>query len=100
MAKKQRVQKDGTVSAFAALTQWQLQNAKVQFSEVIKRAASAPQVITVNGKESAVIVSVEVYQRLFQPKPDLVELLENSPLNDVELDFSRSQSTKHRKVEL
>ena len=100
MAKIQSVEKNVTLSALAALTQWQLQNAKVQLSEVIKRAATAPQVITVNGKESAVIVSAEEYQRLFQPKPNLVELLENSPLNDVELDFERSQSTKRRKVEL
>ena len=100
MAKSHRIEKNVTVSALTALTQWQLQNAKVQLSEVIKRAASAPQVITVDGKESAVIVSAEDYQRLFQPKPNLVELLENSPLNDVELDLERNKSTKRRKVEL
>jgi len=97
MAKNQSRKKNTAVSVLA---KWQLQTAKVKFREVIECAASAPQAITINGKMSAVIVSAEDYQRLFQPKPNLVELLENSPLNDEKLDFKRNKSTKRRKIKI
>lgn len=44
---------------------WQLQAAKNKFSEVIEEArAHGPQVVTRRGKETAVILSFDDYQRL------------------------------------
>ena len=97
MAKAQSVVKSTAVPVLAT---WQLQNAKAKLSEVVKRATAAPQVITVNGKMSAVIISADDYQRLFQPKQNLVELLESSPLKNTKLKLSRSKSAKRRAVKL
>ena len=99
MAKTQNIEKNGN-AAVKALAKWQLQDAKAKFSEVIRRVATAPQAITVNGKMSAIVISAEDYQKFFQPKPNLVELLENSPLKHVELDLRRNKSAKRRKVKL
>ena len=47
------------------LKQWQLQEAKGNFSQLVKRAASGdPQMVTVHGKATAVVVSAEQYARL------------------------------------
>jgi prevent-host-death family protein len=66
---------------------WQLQDAKAKFSEVIKSAAKAPQVITVRGEETAVIISMDKYRKLTQPMQTLWEFFQNSPLRDVELEM-------------
>ncbi|GHV25773.1 hypothetical protein AGMMS4952_04410 [Spirochaetia bacterium] len=65
---------------------WQLQDAKAKFSEVIKSAARTPQIITVRGEETAVILSMDKYRKLTQPKQTLWEFFQNSPLKDVELE--------------
>lgn len=72
---------------------WQLQQAKSQFSELVKRAVNeAPQYISVRGKKTAVILSVEDYQRLKRKKPSLVEFLKGSPLMGVNLSCLRDKS--------
>ena len=44
---------------------WQLQDAKNKFSEVVDKALkSGPQIITRRGIETAVIISIEDYQKL------------------------------------
>jgi antitoxin Phd len=82
------------------MRKWQLQEAKARFSEVVKNAASeGPQEVTVHGKEAAVVISREEYDRLTRPKVTFVELLRSSPLAGVELDLEREQ-TNAREVEL
>jgi prevent-host-death family protein len=50
--------------------EWQLQHAKMKFSEVIKRAASeGPQTVTVHGKPTAMVLSIRDYQALARAKP-------------------------------
>jgi antitoxin Phd len=45
--------------------QWQIQDAKNKFSQVVKAAASGvAQWVTVHGKPTAVVVSAEEYSRL------------------------------------
>ncbi|ATY85974.1 type II toxin-antitoxin system prevent-host-death family antitoxin [Kyrpidia spormannii] len=69
---------------------WQLQEAKNRLSELIQKAVrSEPQTITVRGKPAVVVLSVEEYERLTQPKTNLVEFFRNSPLVDVDLDMER-----------
>lgn len=68
---------------------WTLANAKSHFSEVIDRAQSAPQMITRNGKPSAVIVSAEEWARKTSRKGTLAEFLLASPLGGGELEIER-----------
>ena len=73
---------------------WKLQDAKNRFSEVVQKALKAgPQIVTLRGRETAVILSVEEYRRLARPKTGLVEFLRSSPLADIELDLERDRDT-------
>jgi len=58
---------------------WQLQEAKAMFSKVVQSANEKPQIITVRGKESAVVLSMEEYRKLSAPKESLVSLWNNLP---------------------
>lgn len=79
---------------------WQLQQAKNRLSEVVKAAESkGPQVITVRGKDAAVIVSVRDYQRMRGKGKPLGDLLWESPLRGSKLKIERSKELG-RKVEL
>ena len=72
---------------------WQMQEAKAQLSELIKRARSQPQNITLHGKSVAVVVSRESFDRLSQAQQSLVDFMRSSPLyGDEDLDFEREQS--------
>ena len=71
------------------LNQWQLQEAKNKFSQVVKQAQQGkPQYITVHGKPTAVVVSIEEYQKTNQPQTSLSEVL-MIPLIEQELDLVR-----------
>jgi len=75
------------------LNQWQLQEAKNKFSQVVKQAQQGkPQYITVHGKPAAVIVSIDDYQKLNQPQTSLSEAL-MMPLLEQDLDLSRDPDT-------
>jgi prevent-host-death family protein len=77
---------------------WQLQEAKAMFSEVVKAAVSCPQIITVHGKETAVIISIADYQKLAGPKPTLFEFIQSSPLRDMKLKLPKRQAERMREV--
>lgn len=68
---------------------WRLQDAKAQFSELVRRAREkGPQRVTVHGKDAVVIVDADEWDRLKKPVSgrDLVEVLANSPLRDVSIE--------------
>lgn len=68
---------------------WALQDAKARFSEVVRKAKTeGPQTITVHGREAVVVLSVEEYRRIRgEPTgPVLIDLMQNSPLGDIEFD--------------
>lgn len=68
---------------------WRLQDAKAQFSELVRRAREkGPQRVTVHGKDAVVIVDADEWDRLKKPVSgrDLVEALANSPLKDVPIE--------------
>jgi prevent-host-death family protein len=74
---------------------WALQDAKAQFSEVVRKAKSeGPQRITVHGREEVIVVSVEEYRRIKgQPSGQaLVKLLQDSPLQDLKIERTRTRS--------
>ena len=65
---------------------------KNKFSKIVDSAAKGePQIITKNGKETAVVISIAEYRRLKAPKQKLSELLLSSPWRGADLDFTRSK---------
>lgn len=80
--------------------QWQLQDAKNRFSEVVDNAMhQGPQFVTKRGKEAVVIMSIDEYRKIQQPKDSLVDFFQNSPLKGVDLDLTRDKSTA-REIDL
>ena len=74
------------------MEQWQLQDAKNRFSEVVDKALrDGPQLVTRRGVETIVIVSVEEYRKLTGSKTSLVEFFRKSPLRGIKLDLGRSK---------
>ncbi len=75
------------------MSQWQLQEAKNRFSELVEEALrNGPQVVTRRGVETVVIMSVKEYQKLSKPKKDLVDFFHESPLTAIDLDLERDKS--------
>ena len=72
---------------------WTLAGAKARLSEVVNRAQAGPQIITRNGKPSAVVVSTEEWARKTSRKGTLAEFLLASPLRGAELDLERLRDT-------
>jgi len=81
-------------------TEWQLQEAKAMFSEVIKSAYYRPQTITVRGKATAVILSFEEYKKLTSPRQTLFEFIQSSPLRDTALELPAREAEEMREVSL
>jgi antitoxin Phd len=74
--------------------EWQLQEAKGNFSQLIKQAASGDaQIVTVHGKPTAVVVSVKDYARLTRPRSKLSSALLRPDLAAEDLDISRSRDS-------
>ena len=72
---------------------WQLQEAKARLSEVIKQASKeGPQTITMRGEPTAVVISINEYERLRRPKVNFVEFMRKSPAFGVDLDLRREQT--------
>lgn len=79
---------------------WKLEDAKARFSEVVRHAcAEGPQRVSVRGRDTVVIVSVEEFDRLTDQKPrqPLVAFLESLHLDG--LDLAR-EPDRGRDVEL
>ena len=74
------------------MPQWQVQQAKARFSELLRDAQDGPQVVTVRGRPTAVVLSKKTYDRLANRKPSLVEFLKTSPLAGVTLEIDRDRS--------
>ena len=73
---------------------WQLQDAKAQFSAVVRQAeTSGPQLISVRGKPAVVVLSNADYRRLQarSNKPGFTQLMRSSPLVGLDLAVDRSQ---------
>ena len=53
---------------------WSLYDARNQFSRLVAQAKKMPQTITIRGKETAVVISVEEYRRKFRPRKHFVDV--------------------------
>lgn len=82
-------------------SEWQLQEAKNNLSQLIKLAAAGDaQVVTVHGKPTAVVLSAEEYARLTRTKRGkLSAALLRPDIAADDLDLARSRDTG-RDVEL
>lgn len=77
-----------------ALQQWALQDAKARLSEVVKKAEhEGPQIISVRGKSTVVMISQETYLALISQEGSLVDFFQCSPLRGVRLHLKRDKST-------
>lgn len=66
--------------------EWQLQDAKNQFSKVVQKARhEGPQEITLRGERTAVLLSARDYDALLAGRPTLVDDLLSGPAWDEEL---------------
>ena len=75
---------------------WQLQTAKAQFSEVVRRALTeGPQHITRRGKEEVVVVPIDQFERLSKApkKKSLVEILRDSPFAKYGVKIERDRTS-------
>ncbi|GHV25479.1 hypothetical protein AGMMS4952_03320 [Spirochaetia bacterium] len=74
---------------------WQLYTAKNQLSSIIERTATAPQTITVRGKEAAILISCDDYRKLKKPRKNIVDCLsgylEDDDINLFERDVSKKE---------
>lgn len=80
---------------------WPLQEAREKLNHVVQEALQhGPQVITQDGTEVAVLLSVDEYRRLTCARPSLSQFFRNSPLADADLDLTRDQSPLPRATDL
>lgn len=72
---------------------WPLQDAKAQFSELVKKAQKhGAQHISVRGEPAVVVLSEKEYKSLITPTISLVDFFRKSPLVGLHLDLSRDKS--------
>jgi len=92
---KQSSAPKGQRSPTQAGAAWKLEDAKAQFSEVVRRARTeGPQHVTVRGQEAVVAIAVEELRRLLPvvaPDPPLVAFLQSLDLSSLDLDRDRDR---------
>jgi antitoxin Phd len=77
----------------AQLERWKLEDAKARFSEVVRLAGTnGPQLVTIRGKEAAVVLAPSEYEQLL-PKPKghqpLLRFLRGLGLDKIEIERER-----------
>lgn len=71
---------------------WTVADAKARLSEAVEKAhRDGPQIITKNGKTTAVLVSIEEWERKTARSGSLAEFLLASPLRGAGLDLERAK---------
>ena len=81
--------------------EWQLQDAKAKFSEMVKHAVhDGPQMVTVRGEQTVVLLSVAEFNKLMKHTSSLVQFMQRSPLKGLKLDLSRDQSGTREDADL
>ena len=71
---------------------WTVADAKARLSEVTDRAQTeGPQRITKNGRPTAMVVSIEEWERKAKRKGTLADFFANSPLRGAQLQIERDK---------
>ena len=74
------------------MKKWQLQQAKAQLSDLVKKAQTdGPQEITLHGKPAVVVLAKESYDKLTSRK-SFLDLMSKSPLVGSDIDLTRDDS--------
>ncbi len=75
---------------------WQLQEAKNKLGQVVARALEeGPQVITLRGHDTVVLLSIDEYRSLIEPAQEsLLDFMRRSPLYDTDIPPGRIQETR------
>ena len=77
---------------------WKMHEARARFSELVERAVSAgPQVVTLRGVETVVVISIEEYRQATGPRSPR-DFFRREPFFD-ELELDRDKSVS-REIEL
>jgi prevent-host-death family protein len=77
----------------------QLHNAKHHFSALVRKAEKkGPQTITIHGKATAVLLSINDYRTLLRNQESLTEFFQHSPLMGVELELERGKTVSREVV--
>lgn len=80
-------------------TQWQLQEAKNRLSDLVKKALKhGPQVITLRGEPTVVVLSVREFRDLTEPKESLSAFFRSSPLYGADLGTERDREDVGREI--
>ncbi len=79
-----------------ASNQWQLQEAKQRFSELVRAVHDkGPQFVTRHGKEVVVVVDIADYQRARGDRPDFKAFLASAPsMGDLEIERDRTLTSR------
>jgi prevent-host-death family protein len=73
-------------------TIWKLQDAKSQFSRLVKEALTrGPQYVTRRGEETVVIISIDDYNKLISNKSDFKNFILNCPKMDNDFVIDRNK---------
>ena len=73
-------------------TIWKLQDAKAQFSKLVKDALNTgPQYVTRRGAKTVVVVSVNDYEELLSSKPSFKDFLLGCPKMDDDFEIERQK---------
>lgn len=71
--------------------EWQLQDAKARFSELVQKAIDeGPQTVTRRGKPAVVVLSAEQFELMKKRQVDLKELLAAAPWHELEIERDKS----------
>ena len=70
---------------------WRVADAKARLSLVIEQACTTPQIITRNGRPTAVVVPIEEWERRANRSGALADFLAASPLRGSDLRVERSK---------
>jgi prevent-host-death family protein len=71
---------------------WALNDAKTQFSEVIEQAQHEAQIVTKHGRETAVVLSINLYRQLLPQQNAWDELRPNEKLLSDTPEFQRLET--------
>lgn len=71
--------------------EWQLQEAKARFSELVQKAIEeGPQTVTRRGKPCVVVLSTEQYELMLKRQVNFKELLAAAPWHELEIERDKS----------
>lgn len=75
------------------MKKWQFQKAKAELSQLVRLTKEdGPQIITLHGTDTVVVLSIKDYKKLVKPKPRFVDFMKKSPLAGTDLKITRDKS--------